>query len=105
MTRETSFYSEQGGQAGDRGAIVGEGGRGGFRVEDTQREGGVVRHYGVQESGEVLEGQEVCLELEADWRVGCMRSHTATHLLNRVLHKILPVTAQRSSHVMADNLR
>ena len=34
-----------------------------------------------------------------------MQNHTATHLMNRVLHSLLPVTCQRSSHVTADPLR
>jgi hypothetical protein len=34
-----------------------------------------------------------------------MRNHTATHLLNAALHKIISVTSQKSSHVTESSLR
>ena len=104
VTRETCFYSRQGGQEGDRGLVRGQGG-GVFRVRDTQREGGVVRLLGEMEQGELREGEEVSLEVDPAWRLGCMRNHTATHLVNGVLHSLLPLTAQRSSYVCASHFK
>ena len=99
----TCFYAEKGGQAGDRGFLSWNGGR--FRVEDTQVEEEVVKHWGTLESGSLALGSEVTMQLDSEWRLGCMRNHTATHLLNSALHKILPVTCQRSSFVSAAFLR
>ena len=99
----TCCYAEKGGQAGDKGFLTWESGR--FKVEDTQEEEGVVRHWGRLESGHLVLGSEVEVEIDSEWRLGCMRNHTATHLINSALHSILPVTCQRSSYVSTDYLR
>ena len=99
----TCCYAEKGGQAGDKGFLTWEGGR--FKVEDTQEEEGVVRHWGTLKSGQLVPGSEVEVEVDPEWRVGCMRNHTATHLINSALHNTLPVTCQRSSFVSTNYLR
>jgi len=104
ITAETSFYHEAGGQLGDRGWITaGDGGR--FVVEDTKRVGGQVLHTGLVTEGAMTHGEAVTLELDTGHRLGCMRHHTSTHVLNSVLNTILPVTAQRSSFVTAEYLK
>ena len=99
----TCCYAEKGGQAGDKGFLTWEGGR--FKVEDTQEEEGVVRHWGTLEVGQLVSEYEVEVEVDSEWRVGCMRNHTATHLINSALHIMLPVTCQRSSFVSSKYLR
>ena len=100
ITAETNFYHEAGGQVGDRGWITaGDGGR--FKVEDTKRTGGHVLHIGLVTEGAMTRGEVVTLSLDTDHRLGCMRNHTATHVLN----SILPVTAQRSSLGTAEYLK
>lgn len=75
----TIFYSEGGGQPGDRGVI--RGGDGEVKVTDTRKAGGVVYH--VIGEGEVTfpEGAEVELEIDWERRYNLMRHHTATHVI------------------------
>jgi alanyl-tRNA synthetase len=57
-----------------------------------------------------ISGNSLCIgdiataEVNGDHRLGNMRNHTATHLLNAALHKILTVTCQKSSRVTESNL-
>jgi len=57
-----------------------------------------------------LSGNSICVgdvataEIDGDHRLGNMRNHTATHLLNAVLHTVLTVTCQKSSQVTGSDL-
>ncbi len=82
----TSFYAEQGGQVGDVGVISSPTGE--FSVEDTQRLGESVLHIGRVEEGTIECGQSVTASVKMS-RIHTMRNHTATHLLNWALRKIL----------------
>ncbi|MFP4105681.1 MAG: alanine--tRNA ligase [Phycisphaerae bacterium] len=82
----TNFYGEQGGQVGDAGVLLFDGGR--FAVRDTQLAGQCVLHMGVLESGELHSGQKVTTEIDPA-RFDTMRNHTSTHLLNWALRKVL----------------
>jgi alanyl-tRNA synthetase len=83
---KTNFYAEQGGQVGDKGII--KTATGTFDVEDTQRLGDAILHVGKVREGTVKVGQRATLEV-GDARVDTMRNHTATHLLNWALRKVL----------------
>jgi len=83
---KTNFYAEQGGQVGDSGFI--RSGSGCFRVEDTQRLGDTILHVGKVVEGTIKAGQRVDLEISSA-RADTMRNHTATHLLNWALRKVL----------------
>jgi alanyl-tRNA synthetase len=98
---KTPFYSEKGGQVGDRGVIESSSFR--FVVEDTQEVGETVLHLGTCVSGQIT-GYGLSLdELTADERresachavVGAtcrratMKNHTATHVLNWALREVL----------------
>src|SRR5262249_22835838 len=86
----TTFYAEQGGQVGDVGHIDTDTAT--FIVEDTQKLGDAVLHIGYVEDdpeGNWIEcGQKVYLEVNMR-RINTMRNHTATHLLNWALRKVL----------------
>jgi alanyl-tRNA synthetase len=86
LVDKTSFYAEQGGQVGDSGFI--RSATGCFRVEDTQRLGDTVLHVGKVVEGSIKAGQRVDLEISSA-RADTMRNHTATHLLNWALRKVL----------------
>jgi alanyl-tRNA synthetase len=100
----TKFYAEQGGQVGDVGIIVHDGGR--FEVEDTQRLGDSVLHIGALKSGTLTVGQPVQMGFcgEAHWDT--MKNHTATHLMNLALRQVLgDHVEQKGSLVDADKTR
>jgi alanyl-tRNA synthetase len=103
LLNRTNFYAEQGGQVGDEGAIATPTGR--FEVEDTQRLGDAVLHVGRVTEGHIEVGQPVNLEVSGT-RGHTMRNHTATHLLNWALRKVLGGTIdQKGSLVDADKTR
>jgi alanyl-tRNA synthetase len=86
----TNFYAEQGGQVGDAGTLD-KPGTGGveFEVEDTQRLGETVLHFGTLHDGELAVGDEVLVMQTLSRRISIMRNHTATHLLNLALREVL----------------
>jgi alanyl-tRNA synthetase len=83
---KTNFYAEQGGQVGDKGTITTKTGT--FDVEDTQRLGDAVLHLGKVREGTIKIGQPATVEVSGE-RAETMRNHTATHLLNWALRKVL----------------
>lgn len=83
----TNYYGEQGGQVGDAGIVKSEEG-GFFEVEDTQRLGDSVLHIGELKEGRLKVGDKVQV-VPATRRFDIMRNHTATHLLNLSLRRIL----------------
>jgi alanyl-tRNA synthetase len=82
----TCFYAEQGGQVGDAGRITTSTGR--FEVDDAQKLGDGVLHVGRVTEGHVEPGQAAFLEVDSA-RSHTMRNHTATHLLNWALRRVL----------------
>ncbi|MFN4259162.1 MAG: alanine--tRNA ligase [Gemmataceae bacterium] len=99
----TNFYAEQGGQVGDTGSISTA--TGAFEVEDTQKLGDSVLHIGRVAEGTIAVGQSAVLEVGGD-RPHTMRHHTATHLLNWALRKVLgDHIEQKGSLVDAEKTR
>ncbi|HEV3203091.1 MAG TPA: DHHA1 domain-containing protein, partial [Gemmataceae bacterium] len=84
--RQTNFYGEQGGQVGDTGTVTTPSGI--FEVEDTQKLGQTILHIGRVKEGRLECGQKAALEV-SPLRCHTMRNHTATHLLNWALRKVL----------------
>ena len=84
VLNRTTFYAEGGGQVGDRGAIQSSSGR--AQVLDTRRlVPGLTGHRVKVRAGEIRVGDEVELDVDAGFRRGCERAHTATHILHWVL--------------------
>jgi alanyl-tRNA synthetase len=99
----TNFYAEQGGQVGDAGSITTGSGR--FEVADTQKLGDAILHVGKVVDGWLEVGQEAALEVDPQ-RADTMRNHTATHLLNWALRKVLgDHIEQKGSLVDAEHAR
>ena len=102
---QTPFYAELGGQTADHGTITC--GTGVFRVTDVQKDkGGKFLHQGVMESGEIKVGDAVESKLDVERRQAIMRAHSATHLLDKALRKVLgDHVHQAGSLVEPDRLR
>jgi alanyl-tRNA synthetase len=99
----TNFYGEQGGQVGDAGRLSFPGGW--FAVRHAAHAGQCVLHVGVVEEGTLRPGRTVTAEVDAS-RMDTMRNHTATHLLNWALRKVLGGHINQAGSVVApDRLR
>jgi len=101
----TPFYSESGGQVGDRGEVVS--GRAKGAVTDTQRlPGGLVVHHVEIADGTLSVADEVELRVDAERRAHTIRNHTATHLLNAALRERLGAHVRQAGSLVApDRLR
>lgn len=103
LVDRTNFYSESGGQVGDVGTISTPTGR--FDVDDTQRLGDAVLHFGQVVEGHLEVGQTATLAV-AGVRLDIMRNHTSTHLMNLALRDILGEhVEQKGSLVDAEKTR
>ncbi|MFH1440775.1 MAG: alanine--tRNA ligase-related protein, partial [Candidatus Omnitrophota bacterium] len=101
---KTIFYPESGGQAGDSGQI--KKGKNIFQVLDTQKSGKIIIHTGKVVEGSFEKSDLVSLTLDLQRRLSIARNHTATHLLQSALRKILgPHVQQQGSLVAQDRLR
>ncbi len=96
----TPFYGESGGQVGDTGEIVWDGGR--ARVTDTQKpiEGLIVHHVELLD-GTLRRGQAVRARVTEGDRLDTQRNHTATHLLHAALRRVLGPAAQQAGSLVA----
>jgi alanyl-tRNA synthetase len=105
VTDVTPFYGESGGQAGDIGDVQGDDFS--LRVRDTRRPSADQVIHRVQVlSGTVREGQTARLRVDDPVRRLTQGNHTATHLLQAALRKILGThVKQAGSYVGPDKLR
>ncbi len=100
----TPFYGEMGGQMGDEGEILGR--RGKFLVEDAKRSYDLILHQGRVTQGSLEVGEKVEAKVDEGRRKDIARNHTATHLLQGALHKVLGEHVhQAGSEVRPDHLR
>ena len=101
---QTPFYAESGGQVGDLGEV--SNGSATVRIEDTQKYGGVYVLTGIVARGTLTKGAEVTAEVDDPKRDQTRANHSATHLLNLALKKVLGNhVAQKGSLVSPDRLR
>lgn len=107
----TPFYGESGGQIGDRGSLVGLQTLGStatllVEITNVQKQAGVFIHLGRVERGTLETGAEVTALVDRSCRRRSMANHTATHLLQAALRKIVdPNISQAGSLVDFDRLR
>ena len=105
---KTPFYAEMGGQVADHGTITHDSGRGMlFEVTDVQKnKGGKYMHYGKLMEGSIKVGGAVYASINKERRKAVMRAHSATHLLDAALRKVLGDHVHQSgSLVEPDRLR
>ena len=79
----TVFYARSGGQPGDTGALLWDGGE--TVVVDTVKEGGTLLH--LVEGDPPPVGAMVTAEIDWDRRHTLMRTHTALHALSAVVFR------------------
>lgn len=101
---KTPFYGESGGQAGDWGKI--ETRSGAMEVQDAKKIGGTIVHIGKMLRGSILKGENAKVFIDESVRRKIMANHTATHLLQAGLRKVLGEhVRQTGSMVNSDHLR
>lgn len=100
----TPFYGTQGGQVGDTGVFK-NGANVVMNVSETNRVGNVVIHKGIL-TAPIHVGDEIMPEINQNIRQQTARAHTATHLLQAALRKVLNEDVeQRGSKVAPDSVR
>ncbi len=101
----TPFYAEMGGQVGDHGTITL--GEAVFTVHDVQKnKGGKYMHYGKLTGGALKVGDTVTAAIDVERRQAIRRAHSATHLLDAALKKVLgDHVHQAGSLVEPDRIR
>lgn len=100
----TPFYAESGGQVGDCGVIGADGLL--IQVQDTQKQGDAVLHFGHVEQGELKVGLAVEANVNQAVRQATILNHSATHLLHEALRRVLGKhVTQKGSLVAPDKLR
>ena len=101
---QTPFYAESGGQIGDRGYLSGDSVL--VRIEDVQQKSGIYIHYGRIERGTLRLGDPISAQIDRACRLRAQANHTATHLLQAALKKIVDESiSQAGSLVAFDRLR
>ena len=101
---KTNFYGTQGGQVGDMGAIkIGDDVA--VTVTEAARAGGIVLHRGTV-AKKISVGDTVRTIVDMQNRAATARAHTATHLLQAALRRVLNTDVeQRGSRVAPDSVR
>lgn len=84
---QTPFYAESGGQVGDQGFLQGKSGW--FEVQNTQKQGQTILHMGVLKGGTLKLQDTVQAKVDTVKRSATALNHSATHLLNAALRKLL----------------
>ena len=115
---QTPFYAEMGGQVADHGYLCdsndesvenleGKGNALSFVVDNVQKnKGGKYMHYGKLVRGSLKVGDTVTAAIDTERRAAIRRAHSATHLLDAALVKILgDHVHQAGSLVEPDRLR
>ena len=102
---KTCFYAEKGGQIGDSGILIGEKNNI-FFVEKTTENKNMYFHYGKVISGSFNLNENILSKINDENRKYISINHSATHLLNAALKKILgPHIKQCGSLINNEYLR
>ncbi|MEG5162616.1 alanine--tRNA ligase [Microcoleus sp. AT3-A2] len=108
VLNQTPFYAESGGQIGDKGYLKsGDNGDGLFvRVDDVKKESDFFVHFGFVERGTLRVGDSITAKIDNSGRRRIQANHTATHLLQSALRKIVDDSiSQAGSLVSSERLR
>ncbi len=95
---ETPFYAEAGGQAADTGIIEGENKK--VEINNALRLGNCTVHLGKVVKGKIKNGDVVLAKVDRERRLDIMRNHTATHLLQAALRRVLGEHIQQAGSLV-----
>ncbi|XP_058124882.1 alanine--tRNA ligase, mitochondrial [Anopheles ziemanni] len=111
VTEQSNFYCESGGQQGDIGRLVIQEGNAGetkcVDIASVSKHNGFIVHTVENKTNTPLAiGDRVVLQVDSNRRTLLTVHHTATHLLNAVVRKVVALPmCQRSSAVSEKGLR
>lgn len=106
ITNQTPFYGESGGQVGDKGWILADGGIKAKVIDTKKFVGDLIVHKVKVEVGCLKKEQVVHLEVDRDRRDNLCANHTTTHLLHEALRMHLGNhVSQKGSLVEPTRLR
>ncbi len=94
----TCFYAESGGQVGDTGIIESENGC--FVVENTTKNGGLFMHFGTMDKGTFSVDTQVKTVIDTARRNAIRRNHTAAHLLQAGLRKVIGTHVEQAGQLV-----
>ena len=97
---KTVFYGEGGGQVGDTGIISGAASA---TVTDTKKQNGVYIHEVSLTSGTLRVGEEYTLTLNGARRAAIKRNHSAAHLLQAALRRVLGTHVEQAGSYVDEN--
>jgi alanyl-tRNA synthetase len=99
ILNKTPFYGEMGGQVGDTGETSSQKGK--VTVTNTIRTpSDVIIHQGKVTKGSISVGDEVEAKVDSARRLDVARNHTATHLLQAALRKIVDRRIQQKGSLV-----
>ena len=98
---KTVFYGEGGGQVGDKGEITA--GDAKLTVTDTKKTEGVYLHMVTIENGALSVGDAVSLTIDGVRRAAIARNHTAAHLLQSALRRVLGTHVKQAGSYVDEN--
>ena len=106
IVNQSPFYGESGGQEGDHGKIISEGGANIIISATDKKLGDLHIHIGSVTEGTIHVGDNVKLQVESARRSALRSHHSATHLLHSALRNQLGQhVSQKGSLVASDRLR
>ena len=99
---KTPFYGEGGGQVGDTGTIYCEGTL--LHVYDTKKTDGVYIHLCTVANGTLRVGDTVTADIDDLRRMAIARNHSAAHLLQAALRKVLGTHVEQAGSYVSDTV-
>lgn len=100
VLNHTPFYAEKGGQVGDTGVLSGDFST--FKVCNTLPKGELIVHVGKLREGTLKVGDIVRAEVDGLRRSLTARNHSATHLLDAALKKVLGDHVKQAGSYVSD---
>ena len=98
----TPFYGEGGGQVGDTGTLTV--GKTVLNVTDTKKSDGIYLHLCTVADGILKKGDTVTAAVDAHRRAAIMRNHSACHLLQSALRRVLGSHVEQAGSYVSDTV-